>query len=87
MFLFRVTDNLISYDNGIKACCASSCIDQGVSWQAIRAAASYRTANASGKVLTDALGPEGQRIKTRPRGFYLRKQFTQAILQQHFGHY
>ncbi|MEC8228239.1 MAG: DNA mismatch repair endonuclease MutH [Pseudomonadota bacterium] len=42
---------------------------------------------ASGKVLADALGPEGQRIKTRPRGFYLRKEFTQGILQQHFGCY
>ncbi|MCY7294274.1 DNA mismatch repair endonuclease MutH [Alteromonas sp. a30] len=40
---------------------------------------------ANGDVLTDAIGNKGQIIKTRPRGFYLRKQFTQAILEQHFG--
>ena len=40
---------------------------------------------ANGKVLTDALGPEGQRIKTRPRGFYLRKTFTHQILRNAFG--
>lgn len=40
---------------------------------------------ANGKVLTDALGPEGQRIKTRPRGFYLRKTFTHQILLNAFG--
>jgi DNA mismatch repair protein MutH len=38
---------------------------------------------ANGSVLTDALGPEGNKIKTRPRGFYLRKTFTQSILFQH----
>ncbi len=40
---------------------------------------------ANGSVLTDALGPEGQRIKTRPRGFYLRKTFTHQILINAFG--
>ena len=40
---------------------------------------------ANGKVLTDALGPEGQRIKTRPRGFYLRKTFTHHILINAFS--
>ena len=40
---------------------------------------------ANGKVLTDALGPEGQRIKTRPRGFGLRKTFTHQILCNAFG--
>lgn len=40
---------------------------------------------ADGSVLTDALGPEGQRIKTRPRGFYLRKTFTQTLLMRAFG--
>lgn len=40
---------------------------------------------ANGKVLTDALGPEGQRIKTRPRGFYLRKTFTQQVLFNAFS--
>lgn len=40
---------------------------------------------ANGSVLTDAFGPEGQRIKTRPRGFYLRKSFTTHILHQAFA--
>jgi DNA mismatch repair protein MutH len=40
---------------------------------------------ANGKVLTDALGAEGQRIKTRPRGFYLRKSFTEHILFNAFS--
>ena len=39
---------------------------------------------ANGKVLTDALNPEGERIKTRPRGFYLRKTFTHQILMNAF---
>lgn len=39
---------------------------------------------ANGNVLTDAIGKNGQMTKTRPRGFYLRKQFTQTILSQHF---
>ncbi|QJR80402.1 DNA mismatch repair endonuclease MutH [Alteromonas pelagimontana] len=39
---------------------------------------------ANGSVLTDALGPEGQRIRTRPRGFYLRKAFTHNILLNAF---
>jgi DNA mismatch repair protein MutH len=37
---------------------------------------------ANGKALTDAYGESGTRIKTRPRGFYLRKNFTAQILQQ-----
>jgi len=40
---------------------------------------------ANGSVLTDAVGENGQIIKTRPRGFYLRKNFTQAILQSAFA--
>jgi len=40
---------------------------------------------ANGKVLTDTLGQDGQRIKTRPRGFYLRKTFTQQILLDAFS--
>ena len=40
---------------------------------------------ADGSALTDALGPEGTRIKTRPRGFYLKKQFTSQILEQLFN--
>jgi len=40
---------------------------------------------ANGSVLTDAIGEEGQRIKTRPRGYYLRKSFTLSILQDAFN--
>ena len=40
---------------------------------------------ADGSALTDAIGQNGRMIKTRPRGFYLRKQFTAEILRQHFG--
>jgi len=40
---------------------------------------------ANGSVLTDALGPEGERIRTRPRGFYLRKTFTRQILLNAFA--
>lgn len=35
---------------------------------------------ADGSALTDAIGVNGENIKTRPRGFYLRKSFTQEIL-------
>lgn len=37
---------------------------------------------ANSKALTWGIGPEGERIQTLPRGFYLRAQFTQQILQQ-----
>lgn len=39
---------------------------------------------ANGNVLTEALGKNGQIIKTRPRGFYLRKEFTLKVLEQAF---
>jgi DNA mismatch repair protein MutH len=39
---------------------------------------------ANGSVLTDAIGRNGQTIQTRPRGFYLRKEFTKQILNQYF---
>lgn len=39
---------------------------------------------ANGSALTDAFGQDGELIKTRPRGFYLRKEFTQKILQDAF---
>lgn len=39
---------------------------------------------ADGTVVTDAVGLDGQKIKTRPRGFYLRKEFTANILANHF---
>ncbi|ALS97530.1 DNA mismatch repair endonuclease MutH [Lacimicrobium alkaliphilum] len=40
---------------------------------------------ADGKALTDAIGEQGQRIRTRPRGFYLKKHFTQQILDKVFN--
>jgi len=39
---------------------------------------------ANSKVVTDAIGPNGQTIKTLPRGFYLKTSFTGAILKQQF---
>lgn len=39
---------------------------------------------ADGQQLTDAIGESGMLIKTRPRGFYLRKTFTQSILESLF---
>ncbi len=40
---------------------------------------------ANGRVLTPAIGQEGQLIQTRPRGFYLRPRFTAALLASKFG--
>lgn len=40
---------------------------------------------ADGSVLTDAIGQNGSIVKTRPRGFYLRKSFTQQILNNAFA--
>ncbi|MCF2948662.1 DNA mismatch repair endonuclease MutH [Paraglaciecola aquimarina] len=40
---------------------------------------------ADGSALTDAIGKNGKKIKTRPRGFYLRKEFTRQILENAFG--
>lgn len=40
---------------------------------------------ANSKALTDAIGSDGTTIKTLPRGFYLRPQFTKRCLQQQFG--
>jgi len=39
---------------------------------------------ANGAAVTDAIGEDGHFIKTRPRGFYLRKNFTQHILETAF---
>jgi DNA mismatch repair protein MutH len=39
---------------------------------------------ADGSALTQAIGIDGTAIQTRPRGFYLRKEFTQQILDQAF---
>lgn len=40
---------------------------------------------ADGSAVTEVLNEAGETIKTRPRGFYLRKQFTQEILNREFG--
>lgn len=40
---------------------------------------------ANGSALTEAMGPDGQLIRTRPRGFYLRKTFTADILADAFS--
>jgi DNA mismatch repair protein MutH len=40
---------------------------------------------ADGSVLIDAIGKDGSLVKTRPRGFYLRKSFTQQILNDAFA--
>ncbi len=39
---------------------------------------------ANAKALTEAIGPEGEMIKTLPRGFYLRPSFTREILTSFF---
>lgn len=40
---------------------------------------------ADGQALTSAIGGQGQIIQTRPRGFYLRKEFTSQILINAFS--
>jgi DNA mismatch repair protein MutH len=40
---------------------------------------------ANGQIVTDAYGEDGQLIKVRPRGFYLKKSFTQRIINQQFN--
>ena len=39
---------------------------------------------ANSKALTEAVGQYGQPILTLPRGFYLKKNFTRALLERHF---
>lgn len=39
---------------------------------------------ANSKARTEAIGSNGQKIKTLPLGFYLRKEFTEQILSRHF---
>jgi len=41
---------------------------------------------ANGRSLTEAIDAKGQRILTRPRGFYLKKHFTAAILRNYLAH-
>jgi DNA mismatch repair protein MutH len=40
---------------------------------------------ANGRALTEAYGASGRIIKTRPRGFYLRTQFTAALLESNYA--
>ncbi|MBF8999213.1 MULTISPECIES: DNA mismatch repair endonuclease MutH [Vibrio] len=40
---------------------------------------------ANGRVLTEAYGSNGKPIRTLPRGFYLRTQFTANILQNYYA--
>lgn len=39
---------------------------------------------ANSKALTEAIGADGSRILTLPRGFYLKKNFTAALLARYF---
>ena len=39
---------------------------------------------ANSRVLTEAIGEQGQPIMTLPRGFYLKKEFTRALLARYF---
>ena len=39
---------------------------------------------ANSKALTEGIGRQGQPIMTLPRGFYLKKTFTAALLARHF---
>jgi len=41
---------------------------------------------ANSKALTNAVGSNGQPIKTLPRGFYLKIPFTHQILKNHFNY-
>ncbi|MFD2179894.1 DNA mismatch repair endonuclease MutH [Veronia pacifica] len=45
-----------------------------------------RPKGMNGKVVTEAYGASGQPIKAQPKGFYLRKSFTERILRRHFLH-
>ncbi|RJX70447.1 DNA mismatch repair endonuclease MutH [Vibrio sinensis] len=40
---------------------------------------------ANSRALTEAYGASGRLIKTLPRGFYLRTQFTAKLLEDHFA--
>ena len=39
---------------------------------------------ANARALTEAIGANGELILTLPRGFYLKKNFTRALLERHF---
>lgn len=40
---------------------------------------------SNSKALTEAIGEHGEPILTLPRGFYLKKNFTRALLARHFA--
>lgn len=44
-----------------------------------------RPKGANGKVLTECIGKNGEIIKTRPRGFYMRRAFTQKLIQKNLA--
>lgn len=44
-----------------------------------------RPKGANAKALTTTLDEEGNTIQTLPRGFYLRPEFTQQIIQSHYA--
>ncbi len=48
-------------------------------------AVQLRPKAANGQCLTDAYGKNGKLIKVRPRGFYLKKNFTQSIINFQFN--
>ena len=37
--------------------------------------------DTDGKALTDCIGPDGEIIKTRPRGFYMRRAYTAQLVK------
>ncbi len=39
---------------------------------------------ADSRAVTEGVGPDGRSIKTLPRGFYLRTEFTAQLLNQHY---
>lgn len=44
-----------------------------------------RPKGADGTALTQAIGKDGQIIMTRPRGFYIRRCFTQELIKRHLN--
>ena len=40
---------------------------------------------AHGKVTTEVIGAKGQKVQAQPKGFYLRTNFTQWVLNDHFA--
>ncbi len=44
-----------------------------------------RPKGANGKALTECIGHNGEIIKTRPRGFYMRRAFTKKLIQNYIS--